>query len=122
MSPLNNTRRRLFRAFPCPLLLVGAEAMHFPQTRSRIDDFQAMRSPDEAYPHHAVAAIIGHQKRHKGGFYHDGRFATLGDVVNQDRAKASSDTRSIPPSIAAQEPAISALPEVELIFPQAPPF
>ena len=45
-----------------------------------IDDFQADRSPDHRYrttPLRGIGAA-----RMKGGFYHDGRFATLGDVVN----------------------------------------
>jgi len=44
-----------------------------------IDDFQARRSPDEAYRTTPLKGLWAHQKR---GFYHDGRFATLGDVVN----------------------------------------
>ena len=43
-----------------------------------IDDFQARRSPDGALPHHSARRPV---HRQKGGFYHDGRFATLGDVV-----------------------------------------
>lgn len=44
-----------------------------------IDDFQAMRSPDERYRTAPLAGLWTHQK---GGFYHDGRFATLLDVVD----------------------------------------
>ena len=44
-----------------------------------IDDFQAKRSPDEAYRTAPLKGLWTHQK---GGFYHDGRFATLGGVVN----------------------------------------
>ena len=44
-----------------------------------IDDFQAMRSPDERYRTAPLNGLWTHQKR---GFYHDGRFATLLDVVN----------------------------------------
>ncbi len=43
-----------------------------------IDDFQAKRSPDERYRTSPLKGLWSHQK---GGFYHDGRFATLGDVV-----------------------------------------
>jgi hypothetical protein len=43
-----------------------------------IDDFQARRSPDEHYRTTPLAGLFAHSK---GGFYHDGRFATLGDVV-----------------------------------------
>jgi hypothetical protein len=44
-----------------------------------IDDFQAMRSPDERYRTAPLNGLWTHQK---GGFFHDGRFATLLDVVN----------------------------------------
>jgi hypothetical protein len=44
-----------------------------------IDDFQARRSPDERYRTAPLAGLWTHTK---GGFYHDGRFATLGDVVD----------------------------------------
>ena len=44
-----------------------------------IDDFQAKRSPDETYRTSPLRGLWSHQK---GGFYHDGRFATLMDVVN----------------------------------------
>jgi hypothetical protein len=43
-----------------------------------IDDFQAKRSPDERY---RTAPLKGLWTHTKGGFYHDGRFATLADVV-----------------------------------------
>lgn len=44
-----------------------------------IDDFQAQRSPDGRYRTTPLKGLWAHQK---GGFYHDGRFATLGDVVD----------------------------------------
>lgn len=43
-----------------------------------IDDFQANRSPEKRY---RTTPLRGLFTRMKGGFYHDGRFATLGDVV-----------------------------------------
>jgi hypothetical protein len=43
-----------------------------------IDDFQAKRSPDERY---RTTPLKGLFVRAKGGFYHDGRFGTLDDVV-----------------------------------------
>ena len=43
-----------------------------------IDDFQANRSPDKRYRTTPLKGLWTHQK---GGFYHDGRFATLWDVV-----------------------------------------
>ena len=47
-----------------------------------IDDFQAMRAPDERYVTTPLRALWNTEKIHKGGFYHDGRFATLGEVVD----------------------------------------
>ena len=44
-----------------------------------IDDFQAKRSPDERYRTTPLKGLWTHQK---GGFYHDGRFATLRAVVD----------------------------------------
>jgi len=44
-----------------------------------IDDFQAKRSPDERY---RTAPLKGLWTHTKGGFYHDGRFATLRAVVD----------------------------------------
>ena len=44
-----------------------------------IDDFQAKRSPEGTYRTAPLRGLFAHTK---GGFYHDGRFATLLDVVN----------------------------------------
>lgn len=44
-----------------------------------VDDFQANRAPDRRYRTSPLKGLWTHQK---GGFYHDGRFATLRDVVN----------------------------------------
>lgn len=44
-----------------------------------IDDFQANRAPDRRYRTAPLGGLFSHQK---GGFYHDGRFATLNDVVD----------------------------------------
>jgi hypothetical protein len=49
-----------------------------------IDDFQAKRSPDESYHTAVLRALWDTSKIHKGGFYHDGRFANLDDVVKHD--------------------------------------
>jgi hypothetical protein len=46
-----------------------------------IDDFQAKRSPDESYRTTPLRALRETKQIHKGGFYHDGRFATVKDVV-----------------------------------------
>lgn len=51
--------------------------MHKPEEIG-IDDFQAKRSPDERYRTSPLKGLWTHQK---GGFYHDGRFSTLRDVV-----------------------------------------
>jgi cytochrome c peroxidase len=44
-----------------------------------IDDFQAKRSPDGRYRTTPLRGLFTHGKR---GYYHDGRFATLRDVVD----------------------------------------
>jgi hypothetical protein len=44
-----------------------------------IDDFQAGRSPDKRY---RTTPLRGLFARTKGGFYHDGRFATLDAVID----------------------------------------
>src|SRR5439155_18681113 len=44
-----------------------------------IDDFQANRAPDRRYRTAPLKGLWTHQK---GGFYHDGRFATLQDLVD----------------------------------------
>jgi len=44
-----------------------------------IDNFQADRAPDHRYRTSPLKGLWTHQK---GGFYHDGRFATLRDVVD----------------------------------------
>lgn len=44
-----------------------------------IDSFQADRGPDHRYRTSPIGALSTH---FKGGFYHDGRFANLSDVVN----------------------------------------
>ena len=44
-----------------------------------IDDFQSSRSPDNRY---RTTPLKGLFVRAKGGFYHDGRFAMLADVIN----------------------------------------
>jgi hypothetical protein len=44
-----------------------------------VDSFQADRSPDRIYRTAPLSGLFAHQK---GGFYHDGRFATLPEVVS----------------------------------------
>lgn len=43
-----------------------------------IDNFQSDRSPDKRY---RTTPLLGLSARTRGGFYHDGRFATLNDVI-----------------------------------------
>jgi len=43
-----------------------------------IDEFQAARAPDQRYRTSPLRGLFAHAK---GGFYHDGRFATLADVI-----------------------------------------
>ena len=43
-----------------------------------IDDFQSSRSPDGHYRTAPLAGLWTHQT---GGFYHDGRFANLQEVI-----------------------------------------
>jgi cytochrome c peroxidase len=51
-----------------------------------VDDFQASRAPDDRYRTSPLKGLWSHTK---GGFYHDGRFASLMDVVNHyDRFKS----------------------------------
>jgi hypothetical protein len=52
--------------------------MHKP-SEIGIDDFQANRAPDHGYRTSPLRGLFAHAK---GGFYHDGRFATLADVVD----------------------------------------
>ena len=51
--------------------------MHTPEEIG-IDDLHVKRSPDERYRTAPLKGLWTHQK---GGFYHDGRFGTLRDVV-----------------------------------------
>jgi len=44
-----------------------------------IDDFQASRSPDKKF--YRTTPLKGLFAREKGGFYHDGRFADLSEVI-----------------------------------------
>jgi len=61
-----------------PLFTEPGWNMHTP-AEIGIDDFQAMRSPDERYRTTPLKGLWAHQK---GGFYHDGRFPALIDVVD----------------------------------------
>ena len=61
-----------------PLFTEPGWNMHTP-AEVGVDDFQAKRSPDERYRTSPLKGLWTHQK---GGFYHDGQFATLLAVVN----------------------------------------
>ena len=60
-----------------PLYTEPGWNMHTPEEIG-IDSFQADRSPDKRY---RTTPLKGLFARSKGGFYHDGRFTTLSDVV-----------------------------------------
>jgi mono/diheme cytochrome c family protein len=61
-----------------PLFTEPGNNLHAP-SEVGVDSFQADRSPTHMYRTAPLAGLWSHQK---GGFYHDGRFATLLDVVN----------------------------------------
>jgi hypothetical protein len=61
-----------------PLFTEPGNNLHAP-SEVGVDSFQADRSPTHMYRTAPLAGLWSHQK---GGFYHDGRFATLHDVVD----------------------------------------
>ena len=73
-----NTKADCARCHVPPLFTEPGWNMHTPDEIG-IDDFQANRAPDRRYRTSPLKGIWTHQK---GGFFHDGRFATLRDVVN----------------------------------------
>jgi hypothetical protein len=60
-----------------PLFTEPGHNLHSP-SEIGVDSFQADRSPTRMYRTAPLAGLWSHQK---GGFYHDGRFATLRDVI-----------------------------------------
>jgi hypothetical protein len=60
-----------------PLFTEPGNNLHAP-SEVGVDSFQADRSPTHMYRTAPLAGLWSHAK---GGFYHDGRFATLQDVV-----------------------------------------
>ena len=60
-----------------PLFTEPGWNMHTPEEIG-VDDFQASRAPDKRYRTTPLKGLWTHTK---GGFYHDGRFATLDEVV-----------------------------------------
>jgi CxxC motif-containing protein (DUF1111 family) len=61
-----------------PLFTEPGNNLHSP-TEIGVDSFQADRSPTHMYRTAPLAGLWSHQK---GGFYHDGRFTTLGEVID----------------------------------------
>ncbi len=60
-----------------PLFTEPGWNMHTP-AETGVDDFQANRAPDKRYRTSPLKGLWTHTKE---GFFHDGRFATLNDVV-----------------------------------------
>ena len=75
---LFNGRARCASCHVPPLFTEPGNNLHTP-AEVGVDAFQANRSPTGMYRTAPLAGLWSHQK---GGFYHDGRFATLLDVVN----------------------------------------
>jgi hypothetical protein len=71
-------RAQCARCHVPPLFTEPGWNMHTPEEIG-IDSFQADRSPDERY---RTAPLKGLWTHTKGGFYHDGRFAELADVLD----------------------------------------
>ena len=74
---LFNGRARCSTCHVPPLFTEPGWGMHTAEEIG-IDDFQARRSPDNRY---RTTPLKGAWSRAKGGYYHDGRFATLRAVV-----------------------------------------
>ena len=60
-----------------PLYTEPGSSLHTPEEIG-IDDFQSSRSPTKKYRTTPLRGLWSHQK---GGFYHDGRFASLDEVI-----------------------------------------
>ena len=74
-----------------PLFTEPGNNLHAP-SEIGVDSFQADRSPTHMYRTAPLAGLWSHQK---GGFYHDGRFATLLDVVDHYDALLKLDLGSM---------------------------
>jgi hypothetical protein len=72
-----------------PLFTEPGNNLHAP-SEIGVDSFQADRSPTHMYRTAPLAGLWSHQK---GGFYHDGRFATLLDVVKHYNTQFKLDLR-----------------------------
>ncbi len=75
---LFNDKAGCARCHVPPLFTEPGHNLHSPAEMG-IDAFQADRSPTHMYRTAPLAGLWSHQK---GGFYHDGRFATLGAVLD----------------------------------------
>jgi hypothetical protein len=75
---LFNSSARCATCHVPPLFTEPGWNLHLP-AEIGIDSFQADRSPDRRYRTAPLKGLWSHQK---GGFYHDGRFQGLMDVVN----------------------------------------
>lgn len=75
---LFNNKADCARCHVPPLFTEPGWNMHTP-AEIGIDNFQAQRSPDD---HYRTSPLKGLWTHTKGGFYHDGRFATLRDLIN----------------------------------------
>ena len=73
-----NGKAKCARCHVPPLFTEPGWPMHN-ASEMGIDDFQASRSPDKKF--YRTTPLKGLFVREKGGFYHDGRFATYADVI-----------------------------------------
>ncbi len=72
-----NSKAKCANCHVPPLFTEPGNNLHAP-SEIGVDSFQADRSPTHMYRTAPFAGLWSHQK---GGFYHDGRFATLRDVI-----------------------------------------
>jgi hypothetical protein len=63
----------------CHALPLYADNILHTASEIGVDDFEAMRSPTGKYRTTPLGGLFA---KAKGGYYHDGRFSTLSDVVN----------------------------------------
>jgi hypothetical protein len=75
---LFNGKAECARCHVPPLFTEPGYNLHMPEEIG-IDGFQASRSPDGGYRTAPLRGLFAHMK---GGFYHDGRYATLQDVID----------------------------------------
>jgi hypothetical protein len=75
---LFDARARCATCHVPPLFTEPGNNLHSPSEMG-VDSFQADRSPTHMYRTAPLAGLWSHQK---GGFYHDGRYANLGEVID----------------------------------------